>query len=246
MGGLSDLRAAVAEYYNALYRKGHKSKYRAENVSIAPGGRVAVTRVVASLAEVHLGHFLPDYTAYEELLSSFKGFLPIPILLDEAQDYRFSAEELEREILGRGLSAVLASNPCNPTGQVVAGDDLEAWIHVARSCQSTLILDEFYSHYVYPKDPGPTLRGGVSAARYVKDVEQDPLVLINGLTKNWRYPGFRLSWIVGPERLIEQVTSGRIVPRRWRQPSFPGPGNTPPRPYPFAAGGGRSDEGVPT
>jgi aspartate aminotransferase len=28
-----------------------------------------------------MGHFIPDYTAYEELLSVFKAFTPIPILL---------------------------------------------------------------------------------------------------------------------------------------------------------------------
>ena len=28
-----------------------------------------------------MGHFIPDYTAYEELLSVFKAFTAIPILL---------------------------------------------------------------------------------------------------------------------------------------------------------------------
>ena len=29
---------------------------------------------------MNLGHFLPDYTAYEELLDIFKAFTAIPIL----------------------------------------------------------------------------------------------------------------------------------------------------------------------
>jgi hypothetical protein len=39
--------------------------------------------------------------------------------------------------------------------------------------------------YQYPDDPkdlGTTL----SAARYVQDVEEDPVIIINGLTKGWR------------------------------------------------------------
>jgi aspartate/methionine/tyrosine aminotransferase len=206
VGGLDDLRDAVASFYNELYRQKHTSKYTAENVSIAGGGRAAMTRLVASMAEINLGHFIPDYTAYEELLGTFKGFVPIPILLEARQNYRITAEQLEEEIVGRGLSALLFSNPSNPTGQVVAGEDLASWVEVSRRCRSTFILDEFYSHYVYddPHDRGWSM---VSAAEFVDDVDQDPIILVDGLTKNWRYPGWRVSWIVGPKAAIEQVNS---------------------------------------
>lgn len=210
VGGLDVLREKVAELYNTLYRRGMGSRYTAENVCIAGGGRAAMTRVVASMGEVHLGHFLPDYTAYEELLSAFKGSVPIPILLNRESGFRLSAAELRQEIVGRGLSAVLGSNPCNPTGQVVEGDDLAAWIEVARECRSTLILDEFYSHYIYTDAPGGAGDGDwkmVSAAAFVEDVDRDPVILIDGLTKNWRYPGWRISWIVGPRAAIEQAES---------------------------------------
>ena len=46
-----------------------------------------------------------------------------------------------------------------------------------------------------------------SAARYVEDVERDPIVLFDGLTKNWRYPGWRVTWTVGPKRVIEALAS---------------------------------------
>ena len=36
---------------------------------------------------------------------------------------------------------------------------------------------------------------------------QDPIVIIDGLTKNWRYPGFRVSWTVGPKNIIEGISS---------------------------------------
>jgi aspartate/methionine/tyrosine aminotransferase len=32
-------------------------------------------------------------------------------------------------------------------------------------------------------------------------------VLFDGLTKNWRYPGWRCTWIVGPQAVIEAVSS---------------------------------------
>ena len=86
----------------------------AENVCIAGGGRAALTRAAAALGQINLGHFLPDYTAYEELLDIFRAFLPIPILLDAERGYAFAADELRREILGRGLCGVLMLEPLQP------------------------------------------------------------------------------------------------------------------------------------
>lgn len=203
--GLWELREEIAALYNRLYRKGMPSQYAAENVSVSGGGRSALTRAAASLGQINLGHFLPDYTAYEELLDAFKAFTAIPILLDGTQAYHFGVEDLRREVQGRGLSALLFSNPSNPTGKLIQGDELAAWVSVARELDCSLLIDEFYSHYVWSAPPG---RLPVeSAARYVEDVNRDPVVLFDGLTKNWRYPGWRVSWTVGPRQVIESVSS---------------------------------------
>ncbi|HYC31108.1 MAG TPA: pyridoxal phosphate-dependent aminotransferase [Gemmatimonadales bacterium] len=203
--GIWELRRAVAELYNALYRQGQRSRYSELNVCICGGGRASLTRAVAALGQVNLGHFLPDYTAYEELLDIFKLFTSIPILLEGQTGYHFSLDDLRREITGRGLSALLLSNPCNPTGKVIQGEELEGWVGLARELGCALLIDEFYSHYVW--DEAGDGNGLVSAARYVHDVDEDPVVLFDGLTKNWRYPGWRCSWIVGPRTVIDAVSS---------------------------------------
>ncbi|MFL6197107.1 MAG: pyridoxal phosphate-dependent aminotransferase [Thermoanaerobaculia bacterium] len=206
VAGVWELREAVASLYNQLYRKGMPSQYTAENVAVSGGGRAALTRAVAALDRVNLGHFLPDYTAYEELLDIFRLVTPIPILLRREQGYSFGVEDLRREVLGRGLSVLLFSNPNNPMGRLVSGGELADWIAVGRELDCTLLMDEFYSHYVWnfgEGEPGPM----VSAARYVEDVDLDPVVIVDGLTKNWRYPGWRVTWTIGPRRVIEAVES---------------------------------------
>ena len=47
----------------------------------------------------------------------------------------------------------------------------------------------------------------ISAAEHVEDVERDPVVIVDGLTKNWRYPGWRISWTLGPKAVIEAIAS---------------------------------------
>jgi aspartate/methionine/tyrosine aminotransferase len=205
IAGIWELREAVASLYNTLYRRGMPSQYSAENVCISGGGRAALTRAAASLGHINLGHFLPDYTAYEELLDIFKAFTAIPILLEADRGYAFGPDDLRREILGRGFGAVLTSNPCNPTGKLVDGEDLAGWVATARELDCTLLLDEFYSHYIYRSPPG---RLPVeSAARYVEDVERDPVVIFDGLTKNWRYPGWRVTWTIAPKGVVEALAS---------------------------------------
>jgi aspartate/methionine/tyrosine aminotransferase len=205
VAGLWELRESIASLYNTLYRRGMPSQDSAENVCISGGGRTSLTRAAASLGHINLGHFLPDYTAYEELLDIFKAFTAIPILLEPERGYSFTADDLKREILGRGLSALLLSNPCNPTGKLVDGEDLAKWVAIARQYDAALLLDEFYSHYIYRP------RHGVlpveSAARYVENVDRDPVVIFDGLTKNWRYPGWRVTWSIGPKRVIDALSS---------------------------------------
>jgi aspartate/methionine/tyrosine aminotransferase len=205
VAGLFELREAIAALYNRIYRKSLKSQYGPENVSVSGGGRAALTRAAAALGHINLGHFLPDYTAYEELLDVFKAFTAIPILLEGERGYAFTVDDLRKEVQGRGLSALLLSNPCNPTGKVIGGEELRRWVQVARELDCAMLIDEFYSHYIWNSVPGdfPV----ESAARYVEDVNRDPIVIFDGLTKNWRYPGWRVTWTVGPKAVIDAVSS---------------------------------------
>ena len=82
------------------------------------------------------------------------------------------------------------------------GKELENWVSVSRSLGCTLILDEFYSHYIFEGE-----NSSVSAASFVEDVDEDPIVIVDGLTKNWRYPGWRVCWTLAPKQIIEGIAS---------------------------------------
>lgn len=249
VAGWQPLREAIANLYNQRFRQGKQSQYTWNNVCITPGGRAALTRLAASignvrterraaisrrgvrtapiarhankLKQVNMGFFLPEYTAYEEMLSvrgssqasrdrqltlsqMFKRFVPIPHSLDAKNHYSISVDDMRREIHNRGLGVILKSNPSNPVGTVVQGEELRAWVKLARETHCSMIFDEFYSAYTYNEnEPGKV----VSAAEYVNDVNQDPVVIVDGLTKNWRLPGWRVTWVVGPEEIINAVAS---------------------------------------
>jgi len=121
-----------------------------------------------------------------------------------------SAKEFEFQCKGAGLGAVLLSNPANPTGQSIEGEELKEYVDIARSTDTSIIMDEFYSHYYYDgdqEDDGTNWPKTVSSASYINDVNKDPILIVNGLTKNWRCPGFRVCWIVAPKAIVSMLGS---------------------------------------
>jgi aspartate/methionine/tyrosine aminotransferase len=201
--GLPELREAVAAHYNRLFRRGKASQYTSANVAIAAGGRAALTRIGASLDKVRLGYFTPDYTAYEDLLVTFHRLDPAWIELRPEDGFRIDPKALEARVVREKLGALLISNPCNPTGVVINGPELASWVEMGRRTKCTLLMDEFYSHYAFKEGHN----GPVSAAAHVEDVDRDPVVIVDGLTKCFRYPGWRMGWVVGPREVIQALTA---------------------------------------
>jgi len=205
VNGTDELRQAVADHYNRLYRDGKASKYRKENVSVASGGRLALSRIFAALGTVGAGYQVPDYTAYEDLFDYHRHrLMPVLLTAKEEDGFVIPAAKLEDAIQHNGLGAFLISNPCNPTGQVVQGDELRRYVGCGRRLDCAMIFDEFYSHFIYTDDGKPA-EGPVSAAAWVEDVNADPIIIVDGLTKSFRYPGWRVGWTVGPEEAIDRI-----------------------------------------
>jgi aspartate/methionine/tyrosine aminotransferase len=209
LGGTVEVRTAVAEHYNRLYRRGKSTQYGPDNVALAMGGRLALSRALCALAPLNIGYQLPDYTAYEDMLDLHLSRLtPVPLVTSAENGFSITEKQFDRAVREAGLSALILSNPCNPTGQVIRGEPLQAMLETARREDCLLLMDEFYSHYIYERGsdgtwgPGP---GPVSMAALVDDIEQDPVLIFDGLTKNHRYPGWRVGWVVGPARLVQTV-----------------------------------------
>ncbi len=213
VAGIPELRQRVADLYNRWYRVGRSSLYSADNVAITAGGRLALTRAIWALDAVRVGYFTPDYTAYEDLLGGIPRLEPVEIPLPAANGFAIAPAELGALVDAESLGALLISNPCNPTGRLVRDAELAAWVALGREKRTAFLFDEFYSHFVW-NGAAP-----VSAAQFVEDVDRDPVLVVDGLTKSYRYPGWRCG--VGPRDWIEVLTcSGSALDggaSRWQQ-----------------------------
>jgi aspartate/methionine/tyrosine aminotransferase len=82
---------------------------------------------------------------------------------------------VKKDIRTQGLAVLIASNPRNPTGQVIQGKELQDLINLGRESHVTLVLDEFYSWYIYHENEQDVGKP-VSSAAYVDDVNDDSVV----------------------------------------------------------------------
>lgn len=218
VNGTDELRKAIADYYNRLYRKNKVSKYTAKNVSIAMGGRMALNRIFTILGSIRLGYKTPEYPAYHDLFNlHLKKITPVYFPTRSTRNFSMSPSEFRDELKKYKPDAFLLSNPCNPTGHVMKNEELSNFVKTAKEECCTLIIDEFYSHFIYEK--GKPASEPVSSAAFVENVNSDNVLIVDGLTKSFRYPGWRLAWVLAPESVIENI--GRAASAIDGGPSVP-------------------------
>lgn len=205
VGGTLEVREAIADWVNRTYRKG-MSRYTAENVSFACGGRLALTRLYSIFKDgARIAYKNPDYTAYEDYLYPLRHNCELIELRAEEKDgFTVPVERFENFMHDVRPNAFVFSNPCNPTGQVIKDEAMDRYIEAARKENCLLGADEFYATFSYNEDGSPAEKA-VSALPYVKDINRDPVIVFDGLTKGFRYPGWRAGWAIGPKYLIEMI-----------------------------------------
>lgn len=122
--------------------------------------------------------------------------------MSEEDGYHIHPDKIAEEI-ARGTSVILTSNPRNPTGKVVKNPELAEIQNICRD-RATLVMDEFYGGYNYTSNCDGTT---ISSAENIEDVDEDDVLIIDGLTKRFRLPGWRIAWIVGPKEFIKAIGS---------------------------------------
>jgi aspartate/methionine/tyrosine aminotransferase len=218
-GGIDELREAVADHYNRLYRPGEDSKYKKENVAIASGGRLMLSKIFDVFDSVSIGHKFPDSPVYQDLFNRHLDRIkPVSVQAGPDESFRLQPAALGKVMAEKDLRAFLVGNPCNPTGDLLRDADLKGYLAAGRKHKCTLIMDESYSHFIYGDEGGPA-DGPVSAAAHVRIVEKDQVLIVDGLSKNFRYPGWRLNWVVGPSSVIQNI--GRAATGFDGGPSLP-------------------------
>jgi aspartate/methionine/tyrosine aminotransferase len=187
--GIQSLREAIAAFYASKY-----------GVSISPH-RIIVTAGSSAALLLAFGVLLnpgdevlmtdPGYPCNRHFVRALEG-VPRTIQVGPEHAYQMTADHIGMHWSDRSVAALVAS-PSNPTGTLIAADELKR-IHrevVARG--GTLLVDEIYQGLTYGVTPSTALSMG------------DDLFVINSFSKYFQMTGWRLGWLVVPQAYVREV-----------------------------------------
>ena len=199
--GLPALREAVARWYQSRFAV----TVSPQQVVMTPGASGALQLALAALVEPGDGVLMadPGYPCNRHFLELLGGKAQ-PLVLDS--DLRVTAAALERHWQPDTVAALLAS-PDNPTGTVLATDEMAALAAVADRQGGMLVMDEIYQGLVYDRPAATVLS------------VTDRVLVLNSFSKFFGMTGWRLGWLVAPVELVPALE--RMAQNFFLAPSTP-------------------------
>ncbi len=188
--GMPALRQRIAQ----LYRDWHGLEISPDRIAITNGSSAAFVLSFLALFDAgdRVGLPSPGYPCYRQILSAL-GQQPVILETTEATRWMPTAPQVDDAISARSLNGLLIASPSNPTGTLIEPDRLAGIIDVCRRRGIWFISDEIYHGLTYD---GPA----ETALRYSDDV-----VVINSFSKYFSMTGWRVGWMVVPDRLARTV-----------------------------------------
>lgn len=188
--GISALRERISQHYRETY-----------GVAVPPERVVVTTGSSAGFVLAFLSLFdqgqrvaitAPGYPAYRNILEAL-GIEPVPITLTKADGWVMTTAALDRAHADRRLDGVLVMSPANPSGTMTGRAALDALAAWCRSRGLWLVSDEIYHGLTY----------GEPAATAIA-LDHDAVIL-NSFSKYFCMTGWRIGWMVVPERLVRPI-----------------------------------------
>ena len=193
--GLPELRASVAGFYGSRYGV----RVSPERIVITSGSSAALLLAMGVLvdpgAEVLVSD--PGYPANRHFVRLLNGE-PVNVPVGADSNYQMTPELVEHYWSERAVAALVAT-PSNPTGTVVEQAHLARMASFASARGGMLIVDEIYHGLVYGGDGETDIR-----TRTALELGEDVFV-INSFSKYFNMTGWRLGWMVAPERYVREL-----------------------------------------
>lgn len=189
--GTESLREAIADYLSRKYQV----NYNPQNEIIAFAGVSnaidTALRVLINPGDEVIVH-QPSYNSYVPCIK-LAGGVPVIIETYDSEGFKLDAGRL-REAISDKTKALILSYPNNPTGAVMTRKDLMAIRDVVAEKDMVVLADEIYSELLYD--------GEFTCFASLPGMWRKTITL-NGVTKSFSMPGWRLGFACGPADLVD-------------------------------------------
>jgi len=179
--GLAEAREAIG---NSVRRKGIKNWL---DLFITSGASEAIELCLTAL--VNPGEEVltpsPGYPLYSAVLGKIQAE-NVPYYLDEENNWEPDITDIRKKVTPRTRALVLI-NPNNPTGSRYSREVLEELVKLSLERNIVIFSDEIYDKLVLDDEDS------ISIASLS---DEAPVITMNGLSKSYLVPGFRIGWAV--------------------------------------------------
>lgn len=161
--GLSRVRQEVAEFIQE--RDGLRELPNTEHIFLTDGASSGVKMLLSAMITNEKDAVLcpiPQYPLYSATMALLNAQL-VGYYLDEANGWMMNVDLLEKTIKeardkGLNVRSIVVINPGNPTGQVLAYDNMVQLIKFCHRENLVLCADEVYQTNIYEKTPFTSFR----------------------------------------------------------------------------------------
>ena len=189
--GIPELRKAIAE----KTVRDNKINCTAKNVLVTPTKQALF---MIALAYLNPGDevILPDpaWVSYDAVIR-LAGAKTVYVPTKFEDNFCMSADMMASAVTER-TKMVILNSPSNPTGSVMPRETLKGIADLCKEKDIMVLSDEIYEHIVYE---------GEHVSIGSLDGMFDRTLTISGLSKTYAMTGWRLGWLVAPEKDIAAI-----------------------------------------
>jgi aspartate aminotransferase len=193
VAGIPEVRKAVVDRHACDFG----SNYMPDECVFTTGGKLALFNAIQVLVdhgdEVILP--VPYWVSFKDIIQ-YAGGKVVLVESKEEENFRITAKMIEAAITPK-TKAIILNTPSNPSGAVVAPEDLEAIIRLAHRNSIYVLLDECY---VYLNFTGQIVSGGSFT-----DCKEH-IVVLGSLSKTYAMTGWRAGFALGPKPVIAAMS----------------------------------------
>jgi len=191
--GLLSLRRGISKYIEKKTGIG----YRPEDevlitVGVSQGLDLAIRALIEPGDEV-LYHE-PSYVSYNPIVQFAYG-VPVAIQTKKENGFRLTRADLEKHITDK-TKVLLLSYPNNPTGAILAKEDVEDIAAFAIEHDLIVLTDEIYDELTYDREHFSII--SVPGMR-------ERTIYLHGFSKAWAMTGFRMGFTCAPPELTDAM-----------------------------------------
>lgn len=188
--GMPALREAISGHY----RRHYGLDVPAQRIAVTTGSSAGFILTFLAVLDHggRIGIPSPGYPAYRNILQAL-GIEAVEIPTSAETGFVLSAASIRKAHAETPLNAVLIMSPANPTGVLTPATEVA---EIARTCRELglwLVSDEIYHGLTYAGEEASAL------------ATSDEAIIVNSFSKYFCMTGWRVGWLVVPERLVRPL-----------------------------------------